>query len=65
LATRRVSLLRLPAPEHLAFYAGIGVMAVFGIMDWPVVVAVAMGHTLANTQHSKTLQALGDALEDA
>lgn len=27
--------LTLPAPEHLAFYAGIGAMAVLGMMEWP------------------------------
>ncbi|WP_165606965.1 hypothetical protein [Mycobacterium mantenii] len=55
----------LPAPEHLAFYAGVGAMAVFGIMEWPVVAALVVGHTLVNAQHNKVLQALGEALEEA
>ena len=57
--------LALPAPEHLAFYAGIGAMAVLGVMEWPVVAALVVGHTLVNTQHSKILQSLGEALEEA
>lgn len=57
--------LTLPAPEHLAFYAGIGAMAVFGIMEWPVVAALVVGHTLVNAQHNKILQSLGEALEEA
>ena len=57
--------LTLPAPEHLAFYAGVGAMAVFGIMEWPVVAALVMGHTLVNAQHNKVLQSLGEALEEA
>jgi membrane protein required for beta-lactamase induction len=60
----RVSL-TLPAPEHLAFYAGVGAMAVFGIMEWPVVAALVVGHTLVNAQHNKVLQSLGEALEEA
>jgi hypothetical protein len=54
-----------PAAEHLAFYAGLGAMAVFGIMEWPVVAALVVGHTLVNAQHNKILQSLGEALEEA
>lgn len=57
--------LMLPGPEHLAFYAGVGAMALFGIMEWPVVTALVVGHTLVNAQHNKALQSLGEALEDA
>lgn len=57
--------LTLPAPEHLGFYAGVGAMAVFGIMEWPVVAALVAGHTLVNAQHNKVLQSLGEALEEA
>jgi predicted membrane protein len=61
---RSVSL-TLPAPEHLAFYAGVGAMAIFGIMEWPVVAALVVGHTLVYAQHNKILQSLGEALEEA
>jgi predicted membrane protein len=61
---RRVSL-TLPPLEHLAFYAGVGAMAVFGIMEWPVVAVLVVGHTLVNTQNNKVLQSLGEALEEA
>jgi hypothetical protein len=57
--------LTLPAPEHLAFYAGVGAMAMFGIVEWPVVAALVVGHTLVNAQHNKVLQSLGEALEEA
>jgi hypothetical protein len=63
-APHRISL-RLPAQEHLAFYAVLGVMAAVGIMEWPVVLTVAVGHTLVTAQHNKTLQSLGEALEEA
>ncbi|WP_156748208.1 hypothetical protein [Mycobacterium sp. E3198] len=55
----------LPPPEHLAFYAGVGAMAVLGIMEWPVVAALIAGHLLVNAQHNKVLQSLGEALEEA
>ena len=61
---RSVSL-TLPPPADLAFYAGVGAMAVFGIMEWPVVAALVVGHTLVNAQHNKVLQSLGEALEEA
>ncbi len=57
--------LTLPAAEHLVFYAGIGAMAVLGMMEWPVVAALVVGHTLVNAQHNKVLQSLGEALEEA
>lgn len=55
----------LPATGHLAFYAGVGAMGVLGIMEWPVVAALLVGHTLVNTRHNKVLQSLGEALEEA
>jgi len=39
-------------------------MAVLGIMEWPVVAALVVGHTLVNAQHNKVLQSLGEALEE-
>ncbi len=61
---RPVSVAR-PAPQHLAFYAGVSAMALFGIMEWPVAAALVVGHTLVNAQHNKVLQSLGEALEEA
>lgn len=55
----------LPAPEHVAFYAGVGALAIFGIMEWPVAAALVVGYTLVNAQHNKVLQSLGEALEEA
>lgn len=52
-----------PGLEHLAFYAGIGAVAAFGMMEWPVVAALVVGHALVNAQHNKVLQSLGEELE--
>lgn len=37
----------------------------FGMMEWPVVAALVVGHALVNSQHNKVLQSLGEALEEA
>ncbi|WP_211771070.1 hypothetical protein [Kutzneria sp. CA-103260] len=36
----------LPSLPHLAFIAGLGVMGVFSILGWPVVLAVGVGAAL-------------------
>ncbi|MCV7083174.1 hypothetical protein, partial [Mycolicibacterium insubricum] len=43
----------VPSPKQLAFYGALGALAVFEVIDWPVAVAVGVGHlvttrTLAN-----------------
>lgn len=43
---------RLPSPERLAFYGALGAAAVFGVIDWPVAVAVGVG--LAITRRART-----------
>lgn len=55
----------LPAPEHLAFYAGVGALAALGIVEWPLAAALLVGHALVTAQHNKILQSLGEALEEA
>jgi len=37
----------LPPPERLAFYGGLGIAAVFGVIEWPVAAAVGVGIALA------------------
>lgn len=57
--------LELPSPDQLAFLAGLGFLALVEIIEWPVAVAMAVGHTLTHNHHSETLREFGDALEDA
>jgi hypothetical protein len=57
--------LELPSRDQLAFLAGLGVLAMIEIIEWPVAVAMAVGHTLTHNHHSETLREFGDALEDA
>ncbi|MEU0069862.1 hypothetical protein ABZ027_10040 [Streptomyces sp. NPDC006332] len=57
--------LELPPPDHLAFLAGLGVLTALEIMEWPVAVAIAVGHKLAHSHHGRALREFGDALEEA
>jgi len=55
----------LPPADQLAFLAGLGVLAACEIIEWPVALAVAIGHELAHSHHSRVLREFGNALEEA
>lgn len=55
----------LPHPQQLAYLAGIGVLAALEIIEWPAALALAVGHALVTQQHSRALEELGDALDEA
>ena len=56
---------RLPSPENLAWYAGVGVVAALGIIEWPVAAVLSIGHLLAEDSHHRLLRDFGQALEEA
>jgi hypothetical protein len=60
-----VGTVSLPPPQHLAWYAGIGALAVCGIIEWPIAGVLAVGKALADNRHSKALQEFGDAMDQA
>lgn len=37
----------LPPPERMAYFAGLGALAVFGVIEWPVAAAIGAGTILA------------------
>ncbi|MFC0864470.1 hypothetical protein ACFHYQ_19445 [Sphaerimonospora cavernae] len=37
----------LPPPERLAYYGGLGALAVLGLIDWPVAAAIGAGTLIA------------------
>jgi hypothetical protein len=37
----------LPPREQLAYYGGLGVMAAFGVISWPVAAAIGVGIAVA------------------
>jgi hypothetical protein len=56
---------RIPHPEQLAYYGALAALAAVEIIDWPIALAIAAGHVLAENQHSRIARELGDALEQA
>ncbi|MBC6460939.1 hypothetical protein [Actinomadura sp. HBU206391] len=37
----------LPSAERMAYYAGLGALAAFGVIEWPVAAAIGAGTILA------------------
>jgi hypothetical protein len=56
---------RLFEPERWAYYGGLALLAGFGIVDWPVVIVLGVGHILAEDHHHKMLAEFADALAEA
>ena len=57
--------LRLPEPRRLVYYGGLAALGLFGVLDWPVVMAVGIGHLLAEQHHHQCLHDFGEALAEA
>lgn len=55
----------LPPPDRLAYYAGLGAIAAFGVIDWPVALVIGAGHILADQHWSAWARGLGEAAEEA
>lgn len=55
--------LALPPLDKIAFYAGLGGVAAFGLIDWPIALLTAIGHLLSDDRRNRTLRALGEALD--
>jgi len=43
----------------------VGVLVALEIVEWPIALVLATGHVLAQQQHSRAFQQLGEGLEDA
>lgn len=44
---------RIPPPGRLAFYGGLGAAATFGVIDWPVAVAIGAGLAIAGRARTR------------
>ncbi|MEV7734395.1 hypothetical protein AB0O75_20350 [Streptomyces sp. NPDC088921] len=40
-------------------------LAALGIIEWPVALAITVGHKLTQRHHGRPLREFGDALEEA
>lgn len=56
--------IRLPPGDTLAWLGGLATLTVLGAIDWPVTVAVGVGHVLAHQQHLRLLKDFGEGLEE-
>jgi len=55
--------LGLPKPERLAWYAGVGLMTAFELVDWEVALIICVGHLIADNVHNKTVTELARGAE--
>lgn len=55
----------LPQADQLAYFAGVGGLACFGLLEWPVAAVLVLGHVLAQERHNTMLREFGEALEQA
>lgn len=55
----------VPPPDKMTFYVGLGALAAFGVVDWPVAGAIVAGHVLADQHRFARLRGLGEAAEEA
>jgi len=60
-----VGRLQLPAADELVFVGGVTVLALVGIVEWPVAVILVVGHAMAGSRRNKVVRAFGEALSDA
>jgi len=54
-----------PPIEHMVFYAGMGTLAAFEIIEWPLALLLMTSHLLMDATNRPALHQLGEALEEA
>ena len=54
----------LPPPDHLAWYAAVGVLAALEIVEWPVAAILAVGKALSDSHRNKAIEEFGEALDE-
>jgi hypothetical protein len=57
--------LETPPLEHLLFYLGLGALAGFEVIEWPLALLLMAGHALIDATNRPGLQSLGEAIEDS
>lgn len=54
-----------PTRASLGWYAGIGAMAVAGLVEWPMAAVVATGHLIAENSRSPAVSGTVEGAESA
>jgi len=57
--------LTVPPPDMLVFYGVLGALATLGVVEWPLVLIVGVGHCLTEQRFSPLLREAGQAAEAA
>lgn len=60
-----VGRVRIPRPEQLAYYGALAALAAAELIEWPIALVLGAGHALAQNQHNRMAQEIGEALEEA
>ncbi|MEU4541096.1 hypothetical protein AB0G15_40300 [Streptosporangium sp. NPDC023825] len=60
-----IGTLTLPPPDRLVFYGVLGALGAFGVIEWPVVLVVGVGHYLSEQRVFPALREAGLAAETA
>lgn len=55
----------VPPPDKVAYYAGLGVLALLEVIEWPLALVITAGHILADQHLSGLARGIGEALEQA
>ncbi|MFB9234679.1 hypothetical protein ACFFWC_03885 [Plantactinospora siamensis] len=55
----------VPPPDKMAYYAGIGALALLQVIEWPMALVITAGHVLADQHLSKLAKGVGAAMESA
>ncbi len=55
----------VPPPDKLAYYAGLGLLAAFQVIEWPMALVITAGHLLADQHLSGVGRGMGEALQSA
>ena len=58
-----VSVAQPHSAEHLAWYAGLTLMALFEVIEWPVALVIAVGHELARRARNRAIRELAEGIE--
>ena len=53
----------LPEREQLPWIAGLLAAAALDLIDWPVALVVAIGHTVASNARNQTIRSLAEGIE--
>jgi xanthosine utilization system XapX-like protein len=60
-----VGRVRIPHPEQVAHFGALGALAAFEIVEWPIALVLAAGHVMAQDQHNRVMEEIGEALDEA